>query len=107
MGGYLACDKDTTLRVKPLWARILVNLKYKDIPMSINNLAGLRSFELWIWWEIAPWVAEVFSSRHKNEEVCAELGEEDEGKLCARKHMRAGLGASNHESKRASHDVAL
>ena len=83
MGGYLACDKDTTLRVKPLWARILVNLKYKDIPMSINNLAGLRSFELWIWWEIAPWVAEVFSSRHKNEEVCAELGEEDEGKSYA------------------------
>ena len=45
-GGYLACDKDTALRVKPLWARILVNLKYKDIPMSINNLAGSRSFEL-------------------------------------------------------------
>ena len=45
-GGYLACDKYTTLRVKSLWTRILVNLNCKDILMSINNLAGSRSFEL-------------------------------------------------------------
>ena len=45
-GGYLACDKDTTLRVKPLWARIMVKLKYKDRLMLINILARSRSFEL-------------------------------------------------------------
>ena len=35
------------------------------------------------------------------------MGEEDEGKLCTGKRVRAGLGASNHESKRAPPDVAL
>ena len=75
--------------------------------MSIKILARLRSFELQIWWEIAPWIAELFPSRHKNEEVCAELGEEDEGKLRTGKFVRVRLGASNHESKRASLDVAL
>ena len=59
-GGYLACDKDTTLRVKLFWSRILVKLKDKDKPMSINILVGSRSFELQIWWEIVPWVVEVF-----------------------------------------------
>ena len=35
------------------------------------------------------------------------MGEEDEGKLRAGKRERAGLGASNHESKRALPDVTL
>ena len=53
-GGYLDCDKDTALRVKPLWARIMVKVKDKDKPMSINILARSRTFELQIWWEIVP-----------------------------------------------------
>ena len=51
-GGFLALEKETTLRTKVMWARILVKLVGKTRPSVVNILEGLRSFELQIWWEI-------------------------------------------------------
>ena len=48
-GGLVVIDKDTILRTKPWWARVLVKLKEKGRPTSINVLAGARSYELQIW----------------------------------------------------------
>ena len=48
-GGILALDKEITLRMKVIWARILVKLEGKTRPSVVNILEGLRSFELQIW----------------------------------------------------------
>ena len=59
-GGFVTINKNTTLRAKPLWAIVLVKLKEKGRPMSINVLVGARSYELQIWWVISQWVGEFF-----------------------------------------------
>ena len=38
-GGFVAIDKDTALRIKPLWVRVLVKMKEKVLVES-------RSYEL-------------------------------------------------------------
>ena len=53
-GGFVAIDKETDLRVKVAWARILVKVKGKAKPTVVHILEGGRSFELQIWWEITP-----------------------------------------------------
>ena len=58
--GFLAMDKETTLKMELRWARILVKVEDKKKLSSINMLAGARNYEIQIWWEIQPWVAEVF-----------------------------------------------
>ena len=50
--GFFALDKETTLRTNLLWARILVKMNSMGKPSSVNLLAGARSYELQIWWEI-------------------------------------------------------
>ena len=45
-GGFLALDKDTALKTKILWARVLVRLEGKERPSMNNILAGSQSFEL-------------------------------------------------------------
>ena len=51
-GGFLAIDKETTLRVNVSWARILVKIGGTSRPSVIHILEGKRSFELQIWWEL-------------------------------------------------------
>ena len=43
-GGFLALDKDTALKTKILWARVLVRLEGKERPSMVNILAGSHSF---------------------------------------------------------------
>ena len=62
-GGFLVVDRETTLRTKTMWARILVKLEGKKRPSIINILEGTRSFELQVWSELLPWMAEVLSSK--------------------------------------------
>ena len=45
-GGYMAFDKETTLRIEVLWARILVKNVEMTKPSVINILEGARSFEV-------------------------------------------------------------
>ena len=59
-GGYLAMDKITELRRELSWARLLVKKTGFPRPNTINILEGLRSFELQIWWEVRPWVTDVY-----------------------------------------------
>ena len=47
-GGFIAIDKDITLRTKPWQARVSVKLKKNGGPTSINALVGARSYELQI-----------------------------------------------------------
>ena len=46
--GFLTIDKETTLRVKVSWARILVKIGGTARPSVINIIEGKRSFELQI-----------------------------------------------------------
>ena len=61
--GFVAVDRETTLRTKTMWARILVKLQGKKRPSIINILEGTRSFELQVWSELLPWMAEVLLSK--------------------------------------------
>ena len=86
-GGFMAIDKITEMKTEVKWARMLIKSAGKTRPSAINILEGLRSFELQIWWEIPPWVAEVYL-------VCSRaaaknLKEEDDGG--ARAVMRVGI----------------
>ena len=45
-GGFLAINKETTLRTKVSWARILMKYEGKTKPSVINIFEGARSFEL-------------------------------------------------------------
>ena len=59
-GGFVALDEDTASKTNLHSARILVKMNSSVKPASVNLLAGARSYELQIWWEIRPTVAEVF-----------------------------------------------
>ena len=82
-GGFVALDKETTLRTKVSWAKILVKVVGMRKPSSVNILEGSRSFELQLWWELPPWYSEVilvkgnFGFEKPHPEV------EDEGPTCA------------------------
>ena len=62
------------------WVRILVRLKETLRPSTVNILAGSRSYELQIWWELPPWVAEVYPSKMEVAEGLQKRREEDEYK---------------------------
>ena len=58
-------------------------------PSTVNILAGSRSYELQIWWELPPWVAEVYPSKMEVAEGLQKRREEDEYK------WRVAKGASS------------
>ena len=62
-GGFLDVDRDTALRTKTMWARLLVKLEGMDRPSVINILEGSRCFELQVWWELPSWMTEVHPSK--------------------------------------------
>ena len=77
-GVFLAIDKDTTLRTKVSWARILVRLEGKTRPSVVNILEGTRSFKIQIWWEFPPWSIWVYLAKKRKEQLQEETEEEDE-----------------------------
>ena len=64
-GGFVALDKETSLRTDLLWARILVKMNSMRKHSSVNLLTGARSNELQIWCEIQSRVAEVYPRRNR------------------------------------------
>ena len=66
------------LRTETSWTRILVRLKEMARPSTVNILAGSRSYELQIWWELPPWVAGVYPSKMEAGAGMQKLREEDE-----------------------------
>ena len=79
-GGFVALDKDTEQRKDLRWARILVKKDRTGKPSSANLLAGARSYELQIWWEIQPRVMEVYPRGCRTKDFLAVSSGEDEGK---------------------------
>ena len=73
-------DKETSLMKNLLWARILVKMKRVGRPTSVNLLAGARSYEIQLWWEIQPEVTEVYPCRFRKETEMAIPRVENEGK---------------------------
>lgn len=81
-GGFIAIDKETALGTKVLQTRISMRVKGKGRPSTVNILAGPRSFEVQVWWELQPWVASVYPSKvaadskvqkSQEENACPEL----------------------------------
>ena len=86
-GGFLAIDKSTELRREMKWARILIKSTASPRPSTVNILEGPRSFELHIWWEVPPWVTDVYPVYAR---VAAKSSEEEEDGV-ARADRRVGF----------------
>ena len=97
--GFLALDKDTTLKTKILWARVLVRLEGKERPSMVNILAGMQSFGLQGWWELPSWSADVYPSKGDCKMVnqkWEKREEEDEGLTHASQSMWRLQGKGHH-----------
>ena len=70
-------------------------MKSSGRPTSVNLLAGARSYELQLWWEIQPRVTEVYPHRHKRETVMTNPRVEDEGKIRVSGRVTAERGATS------------
>ena len=97
-GGYLAIDKITELRRELSLARLLVKTTGFPRPRTVNILEGPRSFELQIWWEVRPWVTDVYPVYATGSAKSPK--EEDDGE--ARAEERVGLDclSCNDDSQR-------
>ena len=89
-GGFLKVDEETGLGSEISWVRILVRTREMVRPSTVNILAGSRSYELQIWWELPPWVAEVYPSKMEGEEGLQKWKEEDENRRCVAKGASLG-----------------
>ena len=87
-GGFVALDEGTALKTDLLWARIMVKMNSNAKPDLANLLVGARSYELQIWWEIRPTVAEVFSRSSRSIRGPADPGEEDDRDARAKGRVR-------------------
>ena len=95
----MALDKDTTLKTKILWARVLVRLEGKERPSMVNILAGMQSFGLQGWWEFPSWSANVYPSKGDCKMVnqkWEKREEEDEGLTHASQSMWRLQGKGHH-----------
>ena len=98
-GGFVVMDKATTHRKDLRWARILVKNSYYRKPSSVNMLAGVRSYELQIWWEIQPKVVEVYPKVYRPKGFWTKPSEEDEGDSRANERVRDALGKRLHTAQ--------
>ena len=104
-GGFVALDEETAFKMDLHWARIMVKMNSTGKPASVNLLAGARSYELQIWWEIQPTVAEVFPQSSRTYGVPAELGEEDDRKAHAEGRVRTEWAVMSHTSREEQSEV--
>ena len=98
-GGFVAIDKETSLMKNLFWARILVKMKSHGRPTTVNLLAGGRSYEIQIWWEIQPRVTEVYPRRFSRETEMVNPREEDERNRRAPGRVTEERGANKHNPR--------
>ena len=104
-GGFVALDEETTLKTDLLWARILVKMNNTGKPSSVNLLAGAKSYELQIWWEIQPTVAEVYPRSSRTSIAPTEPSEEDDRKKRADGCVRAEWAETRHTTREEQRNV--
>ena len=104
-GGYLAMDKITELRRELSWARLLVIKTGFPRPNTINILEGLRSFELQIWWEVRPWVTDVYPVYATGASKSSK--EEDDGEPRAKERVGLDCRSCNADSQRKETEQAV
>ena len=95
-GGFVALDEGTASKTDLLWARILVKMNSNVKPASVILLAGARSYELQIWWEIRPTVAEVSPRSSRNSGGPSDSGEEDVRAARANGCVKIGWAVTHH-----------
>ena len=98
-GGFVVMDKATIHRKDLRWARILVKNSYSRKPSSVNMLAGARSYELQIWWEIQPKVVEVYPKVYRPKGLLTRPSKEDEGNSRANERVRGAIGKRLHTAQ--------
>ena len=98
-GGFVAMDKETSLMENFHWARIRVKMEGSDRPTSVILLAGARSYEIQLWWEIQPRVTEVYPCRTRRETEMVNLVVEDEGRTRAAVRVTADREARRHNPR--------
>ena len=92
-GGFIAMDKSTEQRMEMKWARILIKATGAHRPSTVNILEGPRSFEFQIWWEVLPWVTDVYPAFAR---VAAKsLEDEEDVEARAERRMVFGRPRSN------------
>ena len=92
-------DKATTHRKDLRWARILVKNSCYRKPSSVNMLAGARSYELQIWWEIQPKAVGVYPKVYRSKGSWTKPNEEDEGDSRANERVREAFGKRLHTAQ--------
>ena len=105
IGGFVALDEETASKTDFHWARILVKMNSNVKPASVILLAGARSYELQIWWEIRPTVAEVFTRSSRTFGDPADTGEEDDRDACAKGRVKPALAVKRHTSRDEQSEV--
>ena len=75
-GGFVAIDEITERRMELRWARLLIKSTGAPRPSTVNILEGPRSFELQIWWEVLPWVTDVYPVYARATAKSSEEGED-------------------------------
>ena len=94
-GGFLAIDKITELRMEMKWARILIKTTGLPRLSTVNIVEGPRLFELQIWWEVPPWVTDVYPVYARA--VAKSSKEEEDGAACAEKRVGIDRPSCNDE----------
>ena len=99
IGGFVALDEETTPKNDFHWARILVKMNSNEKPASVNLIEGARSYELQLWWEIRPTVAEVLSRSSSTLGDPADAGEDDDRDARAKGRVKPALAVKRHTSR--------
>ena len=106
-GGFVALDEGTASKTELLWARLLVKINSNVKPASVNLLAGARSYELQIWWEIQPTVKEVFPQSSRTSGCPADPGEEDNRVARANERVKTGWAVKRHDYRDGQNKVGI
>ncbi|KAJ9683127.1 hypothetical protein PVL29_018924 [Vitis rotundifolia] len=93
-GGFLAIDFQTEKMEELQWARILVKIKGKELPNTVEIWVEEECYTLTLWWEVRPFLKS--SPVGKKGKISGSEGEvEGEGTTRAGKHVRLGEGVSS------------
>ena len=106
-GGFVALDEGTTSKTDLQCARILVKMNSNVKPASVNLLAGARSYELQIWWEIRPTVAKVYPRNSRNSGGPTDPREEDDRVARANGCVKTGRAVKHHTYRDGQSKVGI